>query len=121
MDERRRRVPRQEAGRPGKYLFENDPESAWGECQILDISVLGARLEIREPLQHDLIGREITLEVQKAGAVTGALSTSRLVGVIRNVASGSEGGIQMGIQFVGDLPWSEHAVLDAYDRMQMFW
>jgi hypothetical protein len=32
------------------------------------------------------------VEVQKAGAVTGALSISRLVGVIRNVGSGSERG-----------------------------
>ena len=121
MDERRRRVPRQEVGRPGKYIFEDDPESAWGECQLLDISVLGARLEIFKPARNDLVGREITVEVQRAGALTGALVSSRLVGVIRNVSAGSNGGIRVGIQFVGDLPWSEGALLESYDRMRLFW
>ena len=121
MPERRRRVPRQEVGRPGRFRFEDDPASPWGECRLLDISVLGAKLEIVEPARRDLIGREITIEVQKAGALTGALINSRLVGVIRNVASGSDGGIQVGIQFVGDLPWSERALLESYDRMRLFW
>ena len=116
MQERRRRVPRLEAGWSGKYRFEDDPESAWGECQILDISVLGARLEICEPVRKDLIGREITVEFQTAGAS----NIVRLVAVVRNVDSGSEGEIRVGIQF-GELSWTDRTILDSYDRMRIFW
>jgi PilZ domain-containing protein len=119
--EPRRRVPRQEAGRPGRYLLQGDPQTARRACQVLDISLLGARLEVFEPAGNELIGREVTVEVQRASALTGTLKTSRLVGVIRDVSPGPEGGVRVGIQFMGDLPWAERAVLEAYERMQMFW
>jgi hypothetical protein len=116
MSERRRRVPRLEAVWPGRYVFKDDPSSAWRECRILDLSVLGARLEIFESVPGDLVGREITVEFQTPGAA----KVSRMMAVIRNVGSGSEGGIAVGIQF-GELSWSDRALLDSYDRMRIFW
>jgi hypothetical protein len=97
-------------------VLKDDPGAAWGECQVLDFSVLGARLVISESVPNDLIGREIAVEFQTAGAS----NSTRWVGVIRNVDSGPEGGIRVGIQF-GDLSWSEQAVLDSYDRMRISW
>jgi hypothetical protein len=121
MPEQRRRVPRQEVARSGKYAFEDNPQSAWIECRVLDLSVLGVRIEIFEPDPNVFIGRGITIETEKESTLTGELKAARLVGVIRNVASESNGTTQVGIQFVGDLTWSERALLDSYDRMRLSW
>ena len=83
--------------------------------------MLGAGLEIREPLSGDLLGHVVALQVQTASALTGALKDSRLAGVIRDVDSESKRGTRLGIQFVGDLPWSERALVEAYGRMRMTW
>src|ERR1039458_8890531 len=40
---KRRRLPRQEAQWHGKYTIESGPSGVWGACEILDISILGAR------------------------------------------------------------------------------
>ncbi|HXQ18605.1 MAG TPA: PilZ domain-containing protein [Acidimicrobiales bacterium] len=117
MPERRRRVPREGADWLGKYIFEDDPEPAWGECHVLDISVLGARIEIVEPIGNEIIGREIAVEIPMP---TGISNRNRFVGVIRNVSPGSDGGIQVGIQFV-ELSWPERAMLDSYNRMRIVW
>jgi hypothetical protein len=44
-----------------------------------------------------------------------------LVGVIRDVSSESERATRLGVQFVGDLSWSERALLEAYERMRLSW
>jgi hypothetical protein len=86
MSERQRRLPRQEADWPGTCTFE---AGTWGLCEILDISILGAGLEVFEPPPGELVGREITVEVETPA---GASITLRMTGQIRNVAVGPKGG-----------------------------
>jgi hypothetical protein len=115
--ELRRRVPRHVTGWPAKCQFGDDPGSAWGECQVLDISILGAGLEIFELLRRDPVGREITVEAQTT--VGGSVSI-RFVGVIRNVRPGPQGGIRAGIEFLG-LSETERTILDALEQMRVVW
>ena len=131
MEERRRRVPRQEAGWPGYCGFDDDPESAWYECQVLDISilgagvevydpgqaVLGARLEIFDPDEDDLIGHKITAEAQATG---GGSVSIRFTGTIRDVHPGPKGSIRVGIEFLG-LSDTERTMLEAMERMRVVW
>jgi hypothetical protein len=51
--------------------------------EVLDISILGAGLEIFEPAEDELIGREITVEVETPA---GASITLRIRGETRNIA-----------------------------------
>ena len=94
----RRRVPRQGAGWPGSYRLEDDPESEWGECQILDVSVFGAGIEIFGPVQDDLVGHKITVDARTSD---GGSASLRFVGVVRNVRPGPSGQIRTGIEFSG--------------------
>jgi hypothetical protein len=119
--DRRRRVPRQGTRRSGAYQWKDDLQSAWRDCEVIDISVLGARLKISQAACNDLIGREITVELHKGDALTGAMKRSRLSGVVRDARSDFDGETGVGIQFLGDLPWSEQAVLEGYERMRLSW
>jgi hypothetical protein len=113
MNERQRRLPRQEADWPGTYQVD---ASAWNGCQILDISILGAGLEIYEAARDDLVGREITVEVQTPA---GASITLRMVGAIRHVAATPKGA-RVGIEF-GDLSETERAILNVLEHMRVVW
>jgi hypothetical protein len=78
--------------------LEDDPESKWGECQILDVSVFGAGIEILGPVRDDLVGRKITVDARASG---GGSANLRFVGVIRNIRPGPSGQIRTGIEFSG--------------------
>jgi PilZ domain len=128
MEAKRRRVPRQEAGWPGKCGFEDDPETAWYECMVLDISILGAGLEIYDPDQPilgaefdpdgtSLIGHRVTVDAHTAG---GGSVSIRFTGIIRNVRSGPLGTIRAGVEFLG-LSEVERTMLDALERMRIVW
>jgi hypothetical protein len=93
----------------------------WHDCRVLDLSVVGAGLEIYEPASDDLVGCEVSVQLQTASVLTGTLKNSSLVGVIRDVSSESERATRLGVQFVGDLSWSERALLEAYERMRLSW
>jgi hypothetical protein len=111
-----RRVPRQAVGWSGKCMFADDPAPLWAECQVLDISILGAGIEVFGPIGDDLIGREITAEVLTSN---GSVNI-RLVGVVRGVSPGPQGGIRAAIEFSG-LSDSERTILDALERMRVVW
>jgi hypothetical protein len=114
MSERRRRLPRQEADWPGKYTLDG---GTWGACEVLDISILGTGLEIFEPPEGELIGRQITVEVETPA---GASITLRMTGEIRNVAAGPKGGTRVGSQFA-DLSETEKAILQVLEHMRVVW
>jgi hypothetical protein len=105
MNERRRRLPRQATDGPGQYTLDGGTFAA---CEVLDISILGAGLELFEPPADELMGRQITVEVETPA---GASITLRMTGQIRNVAAGPKGGTRVGTQFA-DLSETEKAILD---------
>jgi hypothetical protein len=115
--ERRRRVPRQGVGWPGTYTAEGVVPTTPQECKVLDISVVGAGLEIFGMAPPDLIGRRIDVEVKtpSSGSVT-----IRMAGEVRNVGPGPSGGVRLGIEFIG-LSDTERSILQALDFMQVAW
>lgn len=95
---------------------------------VLDISILGAGLEIYDPdqpivgVQFDpagdtLVGHKITVDAHTAGG--GSLSI-RFTGMIRNVRPGPLGSIRAGVEFLG-LSDTERTMLDALERMRVVW
>ncbi|HUZ09892.1 MAG TPA: hypothetical protein VMU76_06975 [Acidimicrobiales bacterium] len=117
MELRRRRVPRQEAGWFGKCLVEDDPEAMWCECRVIDVSIIGAGLEVFGLAHGDLVGRRMVVEVQ---APTGASVSVRFVGVINNAGVVPGGGVRFGMEFVG-LSKSERSILNMLEQMQVAW
>jgi len=114
LHERRRRLPRQEADWPGRYTLDGE---TWGICEVLDISILGTGIEIVAPPAGELIGRQITVEVETPA---GASITLRMTGEIRNVAIGPKGGTRVGTQFA-DLSETEQAILHVLEHMRVVW
>jgi len=94
----RRRASRQGAGWRGTYRFEGHEDSAPLECQILDISILGAGIEVFEPVGDDFVGRKVIVDAYASDRVS---ATIRFVGMIRNTRPGTRGGIRVGIEFLG--------------------
>jgi hypothetical protein len=117
MNERRRRVPRTSAGWPGRYRFEQDPVNEWGECEVIDISLIGAGLELMGDVPPVPVGVRIVVEV---ATPAGSSVTLRLAGETRNVAPGSGGGIRVGIEFI-DLSDTERSILDVLSQMRVVW
>ncbi len=96
----------------------------WGACEILDISILGAGLElfegaghVLEALRYELIGHKVLVEVHTPA---GASITLQMVGEIRYTTEGKQGGIRVGIQF-NDLSETEQAILNVLEQMQAVW
>jgi hypothetical protein len=137
VEQRRRRVPRQEADWPGRYRFEcergaghgavdgdgeagdgdgEDP-AKWGRCRVIDISVIGAGIEIFGAAPSAVVGRKLIVEVETPA---GASVSIRMVGEVRNSSPGSQGGARVGIEFV-DLSRTERSILEALERMQVVW
>jgi len=115
--ERRRRVPRVSAGWLGKYRVEDDPQSDWGECQLIDISIVGVGLELFGVVPDDLIGHQLAVEVHTP---VGASVSIRLVGEVRNSGPGPEGGTRAGMEFV-DLSETEQQMLHVMELLQVVW
>ena len=113
----RRRVPRTSAGWAGSYQFEGGAELHAGRCRVLDISVMGAGVEVFDSAPEQPVGRQLAIDVQ---AWAGGSVAIGLVGVVRNTRSGNEGGLRLGMEFVG-LSDTERSILDALEMMQVFW
>jgi hypothetical protein len=114
VHERRRRLPRQGADWPGRYTLDGE---TWGACEVLDISILGAGVELFEPPDGELMGRQITVEVETPA---GASITLRMTGQIRNIAPGPKGGTRVGTEFA-NLSETERAILDVLEHMRVVW
>ena len=117
MELRRRRVPRQEAGWIGKCIVDDDPEAAWFECRVIDVSIIGAGVEVFGIQHHSLVGRRLAVEV---GAPSGASVSVRFVGEIKNAGTVPQGGLRIGMEFVG-LSESERSILNMLEQMQVGW
>ena len=120
--ELRRRVPRiPTTSWSGRYIIEDDPASEWKECRVLDISVLGVGLELF-PTDSDgasglLVGHRLVILVQ---APVGESISVRLMGTVKNVGSGTQGGIRVGLEFVG-LSDTEQAIVRVIEQLQAAW
>ena len=117
MELRRRRVPRQAAGWFGKCLVEDDPVASWAECRVIDVSIIGAGIEVFSLADRDLVGRRMTVEVQ---APTGASVSIRFAGEIKNAGVVPHGGVRLGMEFLG-LSESERSILNMLEQMQVAW
>ena len=110
----RRRVPRQTTGWSGKCSFGDEQDSH--DCRVLDISVIGAGIEVFDGVP-DPIGSRLTVEVSTPA---GASVSLRLVGEIKNVGPGRDGGTRVGIEFA-DLSATERSLLTLLGEMKMVW
>jgi hypothetical protein len=117
VEQHRRRVPRQPAGWIAKCCLEGDPEQRWSECVVIDISTIGAGVEVFGRADHRLVGRRLIVEVH---APSGATFSVRFVGEIRNAGVVPGGGLRLGMQFVG-LSKTEHSILDLLEQMEVRW
>lgn len=115
MKRYRRRVPRQEAGWPGKCRLDDDLSVGWAECLVLDISVIGVGVEVSGPLPSDLVGRRIEIEVHPP---VGSSVAIHMVAQVRNTTPGRTGGVRIGMEFV-DLSDTERSILDALEMMRV--
>lgn len=113
----RRRVPRTSAGWLGSYRFEDGPGLGEGRCRVLDISVMGAGVEVFDGAPQQPVGHRLAVDVQ---AWAGGSVSIGLIGVVRNARTGHAGGLRLGMEFVG-LSETERSVLDALEMMQAFW
>src|SRR5579862_3241162 len=117
MDERRRRMPRQIAGWAGRYRFNGAAEADWAPCTVLDISFIGAAIEVAGTLANEVVGQVVGVEVDTPAG--GAMRLS-LHGVCRAVSAGPTGGTRIGFEFT-ELSETEVSILDALSHMQVFW
>ena len=96
ISERRRRVPRQTGVRSAAYRLGNELQPEWHACRVLDLCCSAPDSRSTNPLSRDLVGCEVSVQVQTASALTGAPKNSCLVGVIRDVSTESDEGLDWG-------------------------
>jgi PilZ domain-containing protein len=109
MSDDRRRASRQQAGWVGKWRLEDDPGPTSTECNVLNVSMLGAEVEISRRPQLDLVGQRITITAQP---LAGGSVSVRFAGTIRRMSPAPKSQFRLGIEFAG-LSEDELAVLDA--------
>ena len=117
MQEYRRRVPRQAAGWFGQCIVEDEPAAKWAECVVLDVSVIGAGVEVLGFARRDVVGRHVTVEVP---APEGASVSIRFTGEVGHAGVTSGGGLRIGLLFLG-LSESERSILAMLEHMQVGW
>jgi hypothetical protein len=114
--ERRRRVPRQEADWFGRCVVADDPGASY-DCRVVDISMLGAGVEVFHFPPRDVLGRRLDVDVQPPASVSFSI---HFVGEIRNAGTGPRGRVRLGLEFV-DLSEDERSIVDMLERMRMTW
>ena len=95
--EQRRRVSRQTASWAGFCHIEGESPAGWRDCEVVDISPLGLGVTFNHPEPWELVGRRIAVDAPTIGSSVNL----RLEGEIRNAMPASEGGVRVGIEFVG--------------------
>jgi len=69
----RRAVPRQPADWFGYYRFDNVENEAWRRCRVLDISSLGAGIELMATAPSDRLDGLITVSFELRGKLRGSM------------------------------------------------
>jgi c-di-GMP-binding flagellar brake protein YcgR len=114
----RRRVPRTSTdGWPARYIDEDDSDSGWKQCRVVDISLIGVGLELLGGVRNDLIGHQLVVQVQ---APVGESVTLRLKGRVVNLGEHSQDVTRAGLEFVG-LAEMERSILKVLEQMKVAW
>jgi len=103
----RRLLPRQFADWHGRYRIEDDPEQRWRPCRVVDVTSLGAGLELFDTTEEEMDGRSIVLSVD-------------LRGEVRHAVAGRRDGVRVGIQFE-DLTEAETAYVRSLGTLEAHW
>ncbi len=103
----RRLLPRQFTDWHGRYMIEDDPEERWRPCRVVDVSTLGAGLELFDITAEEMDGRSIILSVD-------------LKGEVKHTVSGRSDGLRVGIQFE-DLTDAENAYVRSLVKLKALW
>ena len=80
-------------------MIEGDPDQRWRECRVVDISAIGAGLELRDAKPEETRGKRIILAVQ-------------LTAEVRYTREDDEAGLRVGAQFV-ELSDAERAYISS--------
>jgi c-di-GMP-binding flagellar brake protein YcgR len=114
----RRRAPRVVTpGWLGTYFVEDDSRAGWGDCRVLDLSIIGVGLELFGAIPDGLIGHRIVVQISVS---VGTSVSLRLVGEVRNATDGPQGGNRVGMEFV-DLSETERAIISVIEKMGAAW
>jgi hypothetical protein len=111
--EYRRRVSRQAGSWAGFCHIEGESPAGWRDCEVIDISPLGLGIAFHHPEPWELVGRRISVDAPAIGSSVNI----RLEGEIRNAAPAMEGGVRVGIEFVG-LSEEEVAITSVLGEMR---
>ena len=103
----RRLLPRQFTDWQGRYMIEGDPSDVWRPCRVVDVSTLGAGLELFGTITDEMAQRTIAVSVD-------------LRGEVRHTVEANDDGIRAGIQF-GDLTAAENAYIRSLVKLQTLW
>ena len=108
MDKKlRRTLPRLFVNWSATYLIEGNPEGQWHDCRVIDISSVGAGLELLDARPEATEGQRIVVAVQ-------------LSGEIRHSQLTDEGHLRVGTQFLG-LTDEERVYLTSLTKLDAHW
>jgi hypothetical protein len=108
MDKKlRRTLPRQFVNWSATYLIEGSPDGQWHDCRVIDISSVGAGLELLDARPETAEGQRIVVAIQ-------------LPGEIRHSELTAEGHLRVGAQFVG-LTDEERVSLTSLTSLDAHW
>ena len=112
----RRRTPRIPTDWLGRCKLEDQPETDWRECKVVDISLLGAGVEIVGAVLYDMVGERIEVKVEPP---VGRSVILDLFGVVKNQKD-LVGRTKVGLEFA-HLSESERVILQVVEQLKMFW
>ncbi len=103
----RRLLPRQFTDWQGRYMIEGDPGEVWRQCRVVDVSTLGAGLELFGTTPAEIAQRSIVLSVD-------------LRGEVKHAVEATDDGIRAGIQFEDFTP-AQSAYIRSLVKLQTLW
>lgn len=108
MTQLRRALPRQFANWSGTYVVESEPAKRWRDCRVVDISSLGAGLELADAPPEAIEGQLIFVAVHMRGEIRNSRPAA------------SDGALRIGTQFV-DLSDKDRAYLSSLQGLHATW
>lgn len=114
MEPRRkdRRVPTD--GWRGRCAVQDEPPLEWTECEVVDVSLIGAGIDIWADSATDLTGSRLLVEIWPP---IGDSVVLRFTGRVRRVNQESAFHSRVGVVFEG-LSDSERSILEVIERLQ---